>query len=104
MSTEELQVTVTHLAELAGRQQTASSEITGAVVTTAGVDARVATTHGAIAASTYGALNSVQESRAAAGDAMARASIDLSDTLDYAAESYQRTDVEYAGQLEASRP
>ena len=93
---DELQVTLTHLTELMARQHRAGDEITGAVVTTAGVEATVAVTHGAIAAATQGGLHSVQASRAAAGAALVESSSDLSSTLDFAAHSYQRVDLEHA--------
>jgi hypothetical protein len=100
MSGGELNVTATHLIDLADRQRAASNGITGAVVTTAGVEALVAASHGAIAESAYAALSALRVSRTAAGDDIAGRSAGFSERLTSAAQAYEGIDGQYGADLQ----
>lgn len=101
MSGDDVRVSATHLNDLAARQARTAAEARAAARSAEGIDAAVRNTHGRIATSTSGALDSVLASRDKVGAKIADASAALSDDLTDAAARYDRTDEAAASALNA---
>ncbi|MFY1599577.1 type VII secretion target [Micromonospora sp. WMMD737] len=91
-SPEPLQVTPTHLHDLAARQAQAAGAVASAAESVSDLDRRILDTHGAIAASTAEALDMLQTVRRACGAAIADAGHALSVSLITSAGRYDDTD------------
>ncbi|MCH9669785.1 MAG: ESX-1 secretion-associated protein [Actinomycetia bacterium] len=92
MSPEPLQVTTSHLHELAAKQSQAAAELRSATETATAVGSAIRTSHGVIAWSTAGAVEALQDARRIAGDAVTDVAHALSENLTSAAERYEATD------------
>ena len=100
MSRKSLQVTTAHLRELAAKHGQAAAEITAATEGVSGVDSRIRTSHGIIAWSTAGAVETIQHARRDAGNNVATESQALSGNLTAAAGRYEATDREAGSRLD----
>lgn len=92
MSHESLQVTTSHLRELAAKQSQAAAEITSATEAASGVCSAIRTSHGMIAWSTAGAVEAIQHARRIAGRNATDVSHSLNENLTFAADRYEATD------------
>ncbi len=101
MSHDALQVTTTHLRELAARHGRAAAELTSATAAVCGADTRIRRSHGMIAWSTAAAVEALQHARQAAGHDVAAHSRTLGDDLTATAHRYETTDEVSADRLDA---
>lgn len=87
-----LKVVTDHLAELAGRQQTAADKITGANRETADIAAKIQESHGLICFATSQAMSRGEDARRDAGNTLYTVSTEFSQKLDTAAVNYNNVD------------
>lgn len=101
MSGDDVRVSATHLADLAARHARTASDVIATARSAEELGKAVRSTHGDIAASTAGALETVLDSRERAGAKLVDASAALSGMLADALAHYDRTDEAAAAALNA---
>jgi uncharacterized protein YukE len=94
-----LEVTPGYLDKLAGKQDTAATEAAGAAMAAAGVGTSCWITHGVISGSSNGAFDTAEEARAAAGNTIAQASVNLAAKLRTGSKTYAAVDDEVSGNI-----
>jgi hypothetical protein len=99
MSGDELRVTTAHLGHLSMRQADAAADTRSAMLTVAGVDAAVRSSHGVVASASSDALDAVLAARRSAATKMAAISDELCHKLSDAAQRYELVDDATGGAL-----
>lgn len=94
MSDGTLGVTAPHVRELSSRQRTAAGYIKVGATITDGVTDSMMVNHGTICTASIMALAFANDARAAACEAMAFVSQDMSEKLNISATQYERTDTQ----------
>ncbi|MCV7109888.1 type VII secretion target [Mycolicibacterium setense] len=94
MSDGTLGVTASHVRELSRRQRTAQGYIKVGATITDGVTDSMVVNHGSICTTSIVALAFANDARAAACEAMAAVSQDMSEKLNISASHYAQTDVQ----------